>query len=58
MSCAALIASGFTMSIYRVIDGVHMDITDDAGLRNVCKQGRELGFDGKSLIHPNQVREK
>jgi citrate lyase subunit beta/citryl-CoA lyase len=46
------------MSIYRVIDGVHMDITDASGLRNVCKQGRELGFDGKSLIHPNQVREK
>lgn len=38
-----------------VLDGVFNSITDDAGLRRVCEQGRDLGFDGKSLIHPNQV---
>lgn len=38
-----------------IIDGVHPDIADDAGLRAVCRQGRDLGFDGKSLIHPNTI---
>jgi citrate lyase subunit beta/citryl-CoA lyase len=38
-----------------IIDGVHIDLEDDEGLLAVCKQGRELGFDGKSLIHPKQL---
>lgn len=38
-----------------VIDGVHLDLDDDAGLQAACVQGRELGFDGKSLIHPKQI---
>ncbi len=38
-----------------VIDGVHLDLQDDAGLAQVCRQGRDLGFDGKSLIHPKQI---
>jgi citrate lyase beta subunit len=38
-----------------VIDGVFMDITDSEGLESDCKYGRSLGFDGKSLIHPNQI---
>lgn len=38
-----------------IIDGVHPDITDQEGLRAVCRQGRDLGFDGKSLIHPNSI---
>lgn len=38
-----------------VIDGVHLDIQDNDGLRMSCVQGRNLGFDGKSLIHPSQV---
>lgn len=38
-----------------VLDGVHNSISNDAGLRRVCEQGRDMGFDGKSLIHPNQV---
>ena len=38
-----------------VIDGVHLDLEDDAGLRTACEQGRDLGFDGKSLIHPKQI---
>jgi citrate lyase subunit beta/citryl-CoA lyase len=38
-----------------VLDGVHLDLEDDAGLRRACEQGRDLGFDGKTLIHPHQL---
>ncbi len=38
-----------------VVDGVHLDLADDAALRVACAQGRELGFDGKTLIHPRQI---
>ncbi len=38
-----------------VLDGVHNAIRDEAGLRAVCEQGRALGFDGKTLIHPSQI---
>ncbi|CAM4285298.1 HpcH/HpaI aldolase/citrate lyase family protein [Kerstersia similis] len=37
------------------LDGVHGDLEDDAGLERMCRQGRELGFDGKTLIHPRQL---
>ncbi len=38
-----------------VLDGVHLDLNDDAGLRDACEQGRDQGFDGKTLIHPRQI---
>jgi citrate lyase subunit beta/citryl-CoA lyase len=38
-----------------VLDGVHLDLTDDEGFAASCRQGRELGFDGKTLIHPKQI---
>jgi len=38
-----------------VIDGVQLDLQDEELLRRSSEQGRDLGFDGKSLIHPNQV---
>src|ERR1700730_18445205 len=38
-----------------VLDGVFNDITDEAGFRAEARQGREMGFDGKTLIHPSQV---
>lgn len=38
-----------------VLDGVYNDLSDEAGLRVECEQGRDCGFDGKSLIHPNQI---
>jgi citrate lyase subunit beta/citryl-CoA lyase len=38
-----------------IIDGVHLALDDTEGFRRACKQGRELGFDGKSLIHPRQI---
>ncbi len=37
------------------LDGVHMDLSDDAGLKAACQQGRDLGFDGKTLIHPKTL---
>lgn len=37
------------------IDGVHFDLDDAAGLEAACRQGRDFGFDGKSLIHPKQI---
>lgn len=38
-----------------ILDGVHLDLDDDAGLARHCEQGRDLGFDGKTLIHPKQL---
>ena len=38
-----------------IIDGVYNDFRDDAGLTAECEQGRDLGMDGKTLIHPNQL---
>ena len=37
------------------IDGVYNKFKDAAGLQFECEQGRDLGFDGKSLIHPAQI---
>ncbi|WP_281167607.1 HpcH/HpaI aldolase/citrate lyase family protein [Nocardioides halotolerans] len=38
-----------------VLDGVYNDVKDTDGFLAECRQGRELGFDGKTLIHPGQV---
>ena len=38
-----------------VIDGVYNDFRDETGFRNECEQGRDLGMDGKTLIHPGQI---
>ncbi len=38
-----------------ILDGVHLDLADDEGFAFSCRQGRELGFDGKTLIHPKTV---
>jgi citrate lyase subunit beta/citryl-CoA lyase len=38
-----------------ILDGVHLDLNDAEGFRAACRQGRELGFDGKTLIHPSQI---
>lgn len=38
-----------------ILDGVYNDFRDPDGLRSECVQGVELGFDGKSLIHPDQI---
>ena len=38
-----------------IVDGVHLALDDDEGLEHACRQGQELGFDGKTLIHPKQI---
>jgi citrate lyase subunit beta/citryl-CoA lyase len=38
-----------------ILDGVFNAIADDAGFRAEAQQGREMGFDGKTLIHPSQI---
>lgn len=38
-----------------VLDGVYNNIGDAEGFVKECEQGRDMGFDGKTLIHPNQI---
>jgi citrate lyase subunit beta/citryl-CoA lyase len=38
-----------------LIDGVYNDIENTAGFEAICGQGLQLGFDGKTLIHPSQI---
>jgi citrate lyase subunit beta / citryl-CoA lyase len=38
-----------------VLDGVYNDVRDEAGFAAECRQGVEMGFDGKTLVHPGQV---
>ena len=47
-----LVARAFGLPI---LDGVHLDLADDEGFLAECRQGRALGFDGKTLIHPKTI---
>jgi citrate lyase subunit beta / citryl-CoA lyase len=38
-----------------ILDGVFLDLSNEDAFRAACQQGRELGFDGKCLIHPRQI---
>ena len=38
-----------------IIDGVQLDLNDEQAYHASCEQGRDLGFDGKSVIHPKQI---
>jgi citrate lyase subunit beta / citryl-CoA lyase len=38
-----------------ILDGVYNDVRDAEGFEAECRQGRRLGFDGKTLIHPGQI---
>ena len=38
-----------------MLDGVYNDFRDADGFKRECEHGRRLGFDGKTLIHPDQV---
>jgi len=38
-----------------ILDGVYNDIKNPDGFAAECEHGRQLGFDGKTLIHPSQV---
>jgi citrate lyase subunit beta/citryl-CoA lyase len=51
MNCMAA-ARAFGLDI---IDGVYNDLADADGFARECGEAREMGFDGKTLIHPNQI---
>jgi citrate lyase subunit beta/citryl-CoA lyase len=38
-----------------ILDGVYNDLSDAEGFARECAQARDMGFDGKTLIHPNQI---
>jgi citrate lyase subunit beta / citryl-CoA lyase len=38
-----------------ILDGVHLNLADNEGFAEICRQGREMGFDGKTLIHPKTI---
>ena len=38
-----------------ILDGVYNDVKNPDGFEAECRQGMEMGFDGKTLIHPSQV---
>ena len=38
-----------------ILDGVSLALGDDAAHEAACRQGRDMGFDGKTLIHPKQI---
>lgn len=38
-----------------ILDGVYLNLADDEGFVAECRQGRALGFDGKTLIHPKTI---
>ena len=52
LSLCLLAARSFGLAI---IDGVHLDLADDEGFERACRQGVDLGFDGKTLIHPKTI---
>ena len=52
LGLAMLAARAYRLAI---LDGVHLDLSDDEGFALSCRQSRELGFDGKTLIHPKQI---
>ncbi|GAB3436550.1 CoA ester lyase [Actinophytocola sediminis] len=38
-----------------ILDGVYNDVRDAAGFAEECLQGKQFGFDGKTLVHPDQI---
>jgi citrate lyase subunit beta/citryl-CoA lyase len=38
-----------------ILDGVHLNLADEDEFVETCRQGREMGFDGKTLIHPKTI---
>jgi citrate lyase subunit beta/citryl-CoA lyase len=52
LSHCLLVARAYDLTI---LDGVHLDLDDLEGFEAACVQGLELGFDGKTLIHPKQL---
>lgn len=49
---AILAARAYGLSI---LDAPHFDLSDDEGFAQACRQGRDFGFDGKTLLHPKTI---
>ena len=52
LSMVILAARAYGLS---VIDGIHSNLKDTASFEFACRMGRDMGFDGKSLVHPDQL---
>lgn len=52
LGLCALAARAYGLAL---LDGVYLDLQDDDGFKASCDQGREFGFDGKTLIHPKTI---
>jgi len=52
LSHCLLVARAYGLA---AIDGVHLNLDDDEGFAYACEQGRDMGFDGKTLIHPKTI---
>jgi len=52
LGIALLVARSYGLT---ALDGVYNDFKDTDGLEAECLQGRQFGFDGKTLIHPSQI---
>jgi citrate lyase subunit beta / citryl-CoA lyase len=52
MAIAVLTARAFGLA---ALDGVHLDLEDMDGFAAACRQARDMGFDGKTLIHPKTI---
>jgi len=55
MTCLSLTLLAARAAKLAILDGVYNAISDATGFEAECVQGRDLGFDGKTLIHPSQV---
>ena len=55
ISALSIIVIGARAYGLDALDGVHLDLNDEEGYVAACEQGRDLGFDGKTLIHPKQI---
>jgi citrate lyase subunit beta/citryl-CoA lyase len=54
LALQTIVLAGRTAGAF-VLDGVWNRLDDAGGLEAECREGRDLGFDGKTLIHPNQI---
>ena len=55
LTALSLAVLGARAARVAMLDGVYNDVRDATGFEEECRQGRELGFDGKTLIHPGQA---
>jgi citrate lyase subunit beta / citryl-CoA lyase len=55
MTALALAVTAARAHGIAILDGVYNEIADTEGFAAECRQGADLGFDGKTLIHPSQI---